>query len=328
MVHGKVNSEEGTSHDNSTIRRVVDIYLRQLSKPLLGNEEALEDLEAFCAECKGNTGNAGKASSSAAKQGGEDEAEEVDLDAALATAQAATAEGIESRSLRTSFEQDVAQAVGRGRDEGIWAAWMAYLDYELTAVPEEGTAGVCAGDVAGAPKGDIEMKEKEAPVEAPVADLNDLGDLSKLTVKVLQKELEDRGLETKGRKAELVERLTKALAGGGEGGGGGEGKEGGGNGDGTFVALVAPHIYQIHGVFERAAPECALSLPFWQKYTAFADAHLGVAIAVSVHRRAVRNLTWDGGLWTGLMHALELAHGGVGDEGIYEGKMYGSSAHE
>ena len=323
MVNGKVNSDEGASHDNGTIRRVVDIYLRQLSKPLLGNEEALEDLEAFCEECRGNAGNAGNASSSAAKQGGGDGGEEVDLDAALATAQASTAEGIESRSLRTSFEQDVAQAVGRGRDEGIWAAWTAYLDYELTAVSEEGTAGGDVGDGAVAPTGDIEMEEKEAPA----ADENDLGDLSKLTVNTLQKELEDRGLEKKGRKAELVERLTEALA-GGTGGEGTEGKEGGGNGDGTFVALVAPHIFQIHGVFERAAPECALSLPFWQKYTAFADAHLGVTIAVSVHRRAVRNLTWDGGLWTGLMHALELAHGGVGDEGIYEGTFYGSSAHE
>ena len=47
--------------------------------------------------------------------------------------------------------------------------------------------------------------------------MSDLGDLSKLTVKVLQKELEDRGLEKKGRKAELVERLTEALAGGASG---------------------------------------------------------------------------------------------------------------
>ena len=39
-----------------------------------------------------------------------------------------------------------------------------------------------------------------------------LGDPTKLTVKMLKKELEDRGLATKGRKAELAERLTSALA--------------------------------------------------------------------------------------------------------------------
>jgi LmbE family N-acetylglucosaminyl deacetylase len=58
------------------------------------------------------------------------------------------------------------------------------------------------------------------------------GDLSKLTVKALQKELEGRGLEKKGRKAELVERLSEALlASGGEGGGAGGGAGAGGNGD-------------------------------------------------------------------------------------------------
>ena len=49
--------------------------------------------------------------------------------------------------------------------------------------------------------------------------MSDLGDLGKLTVKVLQKELEDRGLETKGRKAELVARLTEALESGASGDG-------------------------------------------------------------------------------------------------------------
>ena len=39
-----------------------------------------------------------------------------------------------------------------------------------------------------------------------------LGDPTKLTVKMLKKELEARGLATKGRKAELAERLTSALA--------------------------------------------------------------------------------------------------------------------
>ena len=48
--------------------------------------------------------------------------------------------------------------------------------------------------------------------------MSDLGDLSQLTVKVLQKELENRGLDKKGRKAELVDRLTEALADSGDDG--------------------------------------------------------------------------------------------------------------
>jgi hypothetical protein len=92
----------------------------------------------------------------------------------------------------------------------------------------------------------------------PPHTMSDLGDLSKLTVKVLQKELKDRRLETKGRKAELVERLTKALArgaaaaagkkrqrqcsdggGGSSSSGGGEGRGGGGEGGGGSSSMIA-----------------------------------------------------------------------------------------
>ena len=192
--------------------RVLRLFLRQLALPLAGNEDAVEELEAIAGEVKEEAEAAGAGADAATKAASALLAKGVRRARQLAKASAAASDE------RSPFELDVAQAVGRGSVEGIWAAWEAYIDFELAQLDPGGDGGV-------------EARAPAAPVEA-------------------------------GPEAHPVARAQC--------------------------------------LFERAAPACCLSLPFWQRYTAFADEHLlptsAAGGALAVHRRAVRNLTWDSGL--------------------------------